>query len=58
MPSLVIRIFSSCIVFNEPIRDDPKLSGDNGEVPIFKWSGSQFNSYCKIFSLLDGGKGR
>ena len=35
------------------VQDDPKLSGDSGEIPISKWSGLQFDSYCKIFSLLD-----
>ena len=34
--------------------DDPKLLGDNGEVPIFEWSGWRFDSRCEIFSLLDG----
>jgi hypothetical protein len=35
------------------IRDDPKLPGHSGEVPIFKWSGWRFNSWGEIFSLLD-----
>jgi hypothetical protein len=38
------------------VRDDPKLLGDSGEVPIFEWSGWRFDSYYEIFSLLDGEK--
>ena len=38
----------------QEVRDEPKLLGDSGEVPISKWSGWQFDSYCEIFSLLDG----
>ena len=34
-------------------RDDPKLPGDSGEVPISKWNARQFNSRCEIFSPLD-----
>ena len=34
-------------------RDDPKLPGDSGDIPISEWSGWQFDSHCKIFSLLD-----
>jgi hypothetical protein len=33
-----------------------KLPGDSSEVPIFKWSGWQFDSHCEMFSLLDGNK--
>jgi hypothetical protein len=33
------------------VRDDPVLSGDSGEVPIFKCSGWRFESCCEIFSL-------
>ena len=32
------------------VRDDPKLLGDSGEVPISEWSGWQFDSHCEIFS--------
>ena len=35
------------------VRDDPKLPGDSGEVPISEWSGWRFDSYRKIFSLPD-----
>ena len=33
--------------------DDPKLRGYSGEVPIYEWSGWQFDSCCEIFSILD-----
>jgi hypothetical protein len=36
------------------VRDDPKLLGNNGEIPIFKQSDWWFDSRCEIFSLLDG----
>jgi hypothetical protein len=36
------------------VRDDLKLPGDSGEVPIFEWSGWRSDSCCEIFSLLDG----
>ena len=36
------------------VQDDPKLSGDSEEVPVSEWSGWQFDSCYKIFSLLDG----
>ena len=42
----------SCLL----VQDDPNLSGDNGEVPIFEWGGRRFDSHCEIFSLLDGKK--
>lgn len=32
--------------------------GDSREVPISKWNGSQFNSRCEIFSLLDEKKSK
>ena len=38
----------------DQVRDDLKLLGDSGEVPIYKWSGWQFDSRSEIFSLLDG----
>ena len=34
--------------------DDLKLPYDSGEESISEWSGWQFDSYCEIFSLLDG----
>ena len=37
-------------------RDDRKLPGDSGEVPISEWSGWEFESGCEVFSLLDGKK--
>ena len=37
-------------------RDDPKLPGDSGEVPISEWNGWRFDSRFEIFSLLDGEK--
>ena len=36
------------------VRDDPKLPGDSGEIPISEWSGWQFDTRYEIFSLLDG----
>ena len=35
------------------VRDVPKQPRDNGEVPISKWSGWQFNARYEIFYLLD-----
>ena len=35
------------------VRDDFKLSCDNGGVLVFEWSGWQYDSYCETFSLLD-----
>ena len=34
-------------------RDDPKLPGDSGGVPVSEWSGWRFDSHCETFSLLD-----
>ena len=38
------------------VRDDPKLQGDSGEVPISEWSGWRFDFHYENFSLLDGKK--
>ena len=38
------------------VRDDPKLLGDSGEVPISERSGWLFDSRCEIFLVLDGKK--
>ena len=35
------------------VRDDLKLPGDSGEVPISEWSGWWFKTCCEIFSLFD-----
>jgi hypothetical protein len=35
------------------VRDDPKLSGESGEVFISKWSGWRFDSHYETFSLFD-----
>ena len=43
------------MITSDEVQDDPKLLGDSGEVPIFKWSGWRFDSRCE-FSLLDGNK--
>ena len=38
------------------VRDDPKLQGDSGEVPISEWSVWRFDFHYENFSLLDGKK--
>ena len=48
-----IRLELWCLYKLIQVRDDPKLPGDNGEVPISKWSDWWFNSHGEIFSLLD-----
>ena len=40
------------------VRDDPKLLGDSGEVPIYAWNGWRFDSRYEGFSLLDEKKTR
>ena len=40
-------------ILDTNVRDDPKLQGYSGVVPISEWSGWQFDYECEIFSLLD-----
>jgi hypothetical protein len=43
----------SFIILDTEVRDDPKLPGDSGVVPISEWSGWQFDYRCEIFSLTE-----
>ena len=53
---VLVCYVSMWFVLVPKVRDDPKLLGDNGEIPFFEWSGWRFDSRCEIFSLLDGKK--
>jgi hypothetical protein len=52
-PSAMLSFKEVERLINILVRDDYKLPGDSGEVPIFEWSGWQFDFHCEVFSLLD-----